>query len=654
MKKIIFNLLFTLVFPLVIFSQGEDPVLFSIDGSPVHVSEFNYIYTKNNGDQADYSKKSIDEYLDLYIKFKLKVAKAKSLQIDTIPALINELAGYRRQLSDAYLVDREVTNRLVKELFERKKRDINVSHLLISVNPTASQEERDEALHKAQSIKQKIDQGADFDLITKTLSDDKGSAPNGGKLGWMTALLPDGFYEFENAIYALDKGEVSGPVKSRLGYHIIKVNDIREAYGEMEVKHILIRSKMKGQTVKDAKTRIDSLYQVLKNGGNFDEIAKAYSEDINTSAKGGYIGFFGISQYEKAFEDAAFKIQTDGEISMPVESKLGWHIIQRVSKKDYSDLDKVKRQLETNIAKNERYEIAKNSMLAQIQKDGKYYENQDVLNNLINQIDKGFYSYKWEIPTMEEKTLFGFGEEMKFSNINFAEYCQSNTRNRLQIPQTTPVKQAVGDFFVSYVKEKTLEYEEANLEKKHPDFKALMREYSEGILLFEATKMKVWDKAALDTAGLKQFYDRNQNLYYWNDRAELTKYSIPHTDKKNIKELTKGLKKKKDADRDKYFAKKKLNVSIEKSIHEINSKELKGMEFKKWAISEPLVDEKAGITIIRRIEGLMPGGKKTMKEARGFIIADYQDELEKQWIKELKNEYSVEVNQEVLNGLIKN
>ncbi|HHH53867.1 MAG TPA: peptidyl-prolyl cis-trans isomerase, partial [Bacteroidetes bacterium] len=278
---------------------SNDETLFTVGGEKVPVSEFLYIYQKNLGDKADFSEKSLKEYLDLYIKFKLKVKKAKDMKLDQSPAFKNEMKGYREQLAKSYLVDKEVSEKLIKEAYDRMQKDLSVSHILISTGPANRDEAK--AKDKINKIYNELKNGASFSDLAKKYSNDKYSKNDGGNLGWVTAMLPNGFYEFENQIYSLKKGEFSQPFRSKFGYHIVKLNDERPARGEIEASHILVRDKIKGKPVPDAKNKIDSIYNKLKAGENFVQLARKYSQDDKTAAKGGYLGFFGINKYDQTF-----------------------------------------------------------------------------------------------------------------------------------------------------------------------------------------------------------------------------------------------------------------------------------------------------------------------------------------------------------------
>ena len=259
-----------LIIATTISAQSDDTVLMTVGGQDVTVGEFRYIYEKNNGDGADYTSQSVNEYLDLYTKFKLKVAEARSMGLDTVSVLNKELDGYRKQLADSYIMDKEVVKALTKELYERKKEDIRLSHILISISKRANDGEIESKRKSALDILNRINRGEDFETLAKKYSEDKTSGKMGGDFGWLTAKLPSGFYDFENAMYTLKKGEVSELLRTPLGWHIIKVTDRRPARGKMKVAHILKRTNKDNPNI--AKKEIDRIFSELSAGADFAEM----------------------------------------------------------------------------------------------------------------------------------------------------------------------------------------------------------------------------------------------------------------------------------------------------------------------------------------------------------------------------------------------
>lgn len=648
-------ILLSFLFVQNIFSQNEDPVLFTVEGDEVHLSEFDYIYNKNNGDKADYTQQSLEEYLDLYINFKLKVQRAKSLGLDTISSLKKELAGYRRQLADSYLVDNEVSDQLIKEVYDRKKHDLRVSHILILLNSKAPDGEVKRARAKIQTALEELKKGTAFDIVAKRISEDKNSSSKGGDIGFVTSMLPDGFYEFENAVYNTPVGEYSKVIRSNYGFHITKVTEKRPARGEMEVAHILIRKKYKGVAVENASARIDSIYKELQKGNSFEDLCKKHSQDTKTINKGGYLGNFGINQYEIAFEDAAFNLKNDNDISEPVETKVGYHIIKRVGKKDISDYKTAQKRLKSTVSKAGRFKIAKEALIDQIKEQGDFTENNKAYEMFANGLKEDFFSYKWAVPILSEETLLSFNNGQKASIRDFANYCKKESRTRLRYNKTSKPSEAADALYKSFVNIEAMKYEEANLEKKYPEFKALMREYSEGILLFEATEREVWNKASSDTIGLKNYYSENQGKYQYNERAKVFEYTIKSTDAKKIKKIYKAAKKN---------SPKELMMEFNKEGQFLSHKELvmdrsndQFAELKKWKVKErtkPKVNIKKNESTFYKIVEIMEPRPKQLEEARGYVISDYQDALEKQWVADLKTKFKIDIDQTVFNSLVKN
>ncbi len=654
MRKLVFCLCLLQCGLLLSQNQTDDPVLFSINGSEVKVSEFRYIYEKNNADKADYSEQSVTEYLELYKKFKLKVAKARSEGLDTIKTLQTELEGYRKQLAATYLKDKEIAEKLVDEVVDRYAEDRQVSHIFVAFNEQMTKEQGQIAEEKIQAMHRKLikNQGEGFELMAKTLSEDKASAKNGGMLGYYTAPLPDGFYTFESAMYDTPVGGFSEPIQTSLGLHILKVSEARAARGEMEIAQILIRSKSKGKAVKGAKLKADSLYLQLQRGRNFEEMAKLYSDDTKTNKKGGYLGFFGINQYETSFEDAAFALTEDGAYTSPIETSIGYHIIKRISKRVNTDNKRAKKRIETRISNNDRFKIAEQKLIDDVKQEANFSEDRSSLIPLNRDLDVSFYSYKWQPKTYQENKPLFVLDNKNYTVNDFTAYMKDNVRERLKFPKTKPVVDATNELYAKFTKEKIMDYEEANLERKYPDFKALMREYREGILLFEITKNEVWDKASQDTVGLQKFYAANSFNYIWPDRIKTEKIDIESDAADKVKSAYDYAKKKgHDKFKKKYQDNAEYKISISESVLEASSMELKSLEHKNGKVSGMTMAGNKG-TFYAFVDKLS-ASNKTLKEARGYVIADYQEHLEKEWIETLRKEYPIEINKKVLKQLIK-
>lgn len=635
-------------------NKDTEAVLFSVEGNPVTVSEFDYIYSKTNREKADYSRQSLEEYLDLYVKFKLKVQKARDLQLDTIPSLQKELEGYRRQLADAYLIDRTVTDKLVKEAYDRVQQDVDISHILISLAADASPEDTLAAYNRAAATKRRIEGGASFEEMAQEISDDPSVKRNGGRIGFVTALFPKGLYQLEAAAYAAPLNKVTGPIRTQAGYHLLQVHQRRPARGEMEAAHILIRVKDDNEA--EAKAKIDSLYSLLQKGVDFNQLATEHSEDRQTAPQGGSIGFFGINRYEPSFEDAAFALEKDGDISPVVQSKIGYHIIKRISRKGIQPFAVEKGRLEAKVSQDPRFEIAKEAMLERIKQENNFKEHPKVLASFAEVQNDTFLTFRWKAPVRPSSEQLFSMTDFEVSLGDFTDWLARASRKRLRMGTETGVQEAVYSLYDDFVKEKLLEFEEAHLEERYPEFKALMREYREGILLFEATKMLVWDKAGQDTLGLRKFYDKVKGKYRWGDRVRTSIYEVhrKHQDKMNdIRAYAESHSSEEvlaqfNSPDDEVVKVKEMTFEKDRNVPPAMSRA-------KWEAGSMSANEMTRTNTIKfyKFEEMLPPAIRSLEDARGYVVADYQDFLEKEWVKQLEEAYKVKINQKVFESLIK-
>jgi len=658
-----FSFLILMIFSIAATMFGQsDPVLFSVEGKPVHVSEFNYIYQKTNGDKADYSKKTLDEYLDLYVKFKLKVQRARDMQLDTIPTLIKELEGYRRQLANSYLVDKEVTEKLVEEGYRRMQEEVDISHLMVKLPQVPLPADTLKGYRKIMEAKAALDSGKDFSLVTKEFSEDDNSKDKGGRMGFFAALFRPGFYEMESAAYSLKPGQYSSPVRTVAGYHIIKLNSKRPSRGEVEAAHILIRTETgKKDDLQTAK--IDSIYMVLKKGGDFEGLAKQFSQHKQTATKGGYIGFVTTnSPVEESFKDEVFKLKKDNTYSKPFKSSVGWHIVRRISKKEAEAEDIAKRRLQTKIqngakgrtSKNSRMELAKQALITNIKKESDFKENMAVKAKMIAATDSSYLTHRWKKDLSNTSELFAFGN-MKFTVADFNEFSKKSS-TRLRRTKNASPQVVANTIYDEFVEDSALKYEESQLENKYPEFKSLMREYEEGILLFEATKLQVWDRASTDSVGLVQFFDKNKTKYQWKDRAVVDMFTLRANNEDKVEPVLKMLAegKSQEAILTAVNTGDKQILSIQEKTYEKGRDEnLDKMNWKKGTTTPALKNDRTNATTFMVIKEIKKPAPKTLDDARGYVIADYQDFLEKQWLTELKSSYKVTTDEGVFRKLIK-
>ena len=644
-----FSLIFTLVASLwvgTLQSQSGEPILFTVSGQPVTASEFTYIYSKNNRDDADFSEASLREYLDLYTRFKLKVREAYAMRLDTVTQLKTELDGYRKQLAESYLTDKEITERLIKEAYERMQEDVHVAHIMVRTNPNVAGDTA-AGYEKIQKIYRDLQAGAKWNEVALKSSEDNASKENGGDIGFITALLPSGFYAFETAAYTTPQGTYSAPVRTSIGYHIVKVLGSRPARGEMDVAHVLFRVKSDGSNDKEAKIKADSLYRQLLRGGNFDEAARKQSEDKATSDRGGFIGPMMINQFERPFEEAAFALAKDGEFTAPVRTRLGWHLIKRVKKRPTLTYEASKRKIETQLGRDDRIAVARQAMVNRIKSEAGFKINETVYNEFVDKAGPDLQTYRWQVPEVTPNVMLTLGNDT-YTNIDFGNYVRNNARVRMGLAKGTPNKEILDKVFTDFVNEKALYFEEKNLVNKYPEFKALMREYEEGILLFEATKINVWDRASRDTVGLKAFHADHRMNYMWDERIEIATVTIDSASAAKLPTIKKWAAKKPLSAVAVRAAKKNIPISITRRIHQKEDVLPEGIT---WTDGQ-MADMPGGKGFVK-VERIIRPQPKTLEEARGYIIADYQDQLEKEWVASLQKKYPVKVDEAVFVTLTK-
>ncbi len=661
MKSIWKSILLCLPFGLGMIQTAHsqsDATLFTVGNTPVSVAEFRYIYAKTNGAKATYGEASLREYLDLYTKFKLKVARARDMRLDTVPALRDELDGYRSQLAKSYLIDRTLVEQLAREAYDRSKQDVFISHILATfpANPTPA--DTLSAYRKAQAAMNRLKANEAYEKVAKDGSDDAGTRDNGGKIGWFTALQLPGFYNLETAAYTVPVGSYSEIVRSPLGYHIIKVNERRRAYGEVKVAHVLMRIKKDAtQGQKDsALLKINQIYTRLSQE-KFEDLARIESEDKVTSSKGGEIGWFTINKYEPAFEDAAFTVSKNGDYSKPFQSSLGWHIIKRLDRKENVPYEDMKNELMGKIKRDSRFDRAQEAMVTRIKAEAGFTEATAVKDAFVKGLGKDFLGYQWKPEIKDEdrtKNVFTVGtKSAKVSELT--TYMERSASGRARRGAEANINEVFNELYGKFVQTKALEYEETQLGKKYPEFRSLMREYEEGILLFEATKRMVWDKASEDSSGLKRFYEDGKSKYMWGQRVRTVKYNVNSSDEKLLAKVNKSAMKNDPKAMLKKFNKKGALtvITYEEAIVEKGKNPV--VDALKWEKNTQSAWTKVAETnSFTQITDVVAPTIKTLKEARGYVVADYQEFLERKWLEDLRKAYPVKNEDAAFNGLIGN
>lgn len=633
------------------FGQNQDEAaLFSVENTPVTISEFLYIFNKTSGITPDYSRKSLEEYLDLYINFKLKVRKARDLQLDTLPDLVEELSGYRRQLSDSYLIDREVTDKLLLEAYERIQYDVDISHIFFAIQDGNTSQ----TIEKAKQVRKNLATVEDFEKAALEFSEDPSAKNNKGRIGYVTAPFPPGFYQMENQTYQMKEGNISDPVLTDQGVHLIMVHNKRPARGQIEVAHILIR---KNSAFPDPEGKIKEVKKMIEDGLSFSDAASRFSEDNGTAQRGGYLGIFGINKYELQFENAAFELDSDGEISEPFQSSLGWHIIKRISKRNIQSFDVEKGRLQAQLIKDPRYELAKLALIEKIKKEGELKEFPKILEKFRDSLGPEFLTYKWRASEPRSgEILFSLKNNFLVTLGDFEEFLYKSSRERIGMGEETPISKAVEELYQDFLSRECMRFEEKNLEKKYPEFASLLREYEEGILLFEVTKLMVWDKAAQDSAGLADYYENHKSKYFSEEKALVEVYRILPSAATKLNEIINFASQNPSTETLQKFNSNGIVLGVEEKKYSKSDllREFSMPDWKVGSCTRPKSSsDGTALTFLKIIE-IEPEGFPPLKDVRGYIVADYQDYLDKTWIEELRKSYDFTINKQVLEKIIEN
>ena len=586
MKKVLLSIVL-LAGSLMSFAQ-EDKVLLTINGEPVMLSEFLYIYEKNNQENS-LEKKSMEEYIDLFINFKLKVTEAIAQGVDTTEAFKKELAGYRAQATPKYLQDQEAIDSLVVMSYKRKANVRRAAHIAIQCPADADSATVAAATAKIELARERVTTGVEkkvkkgrkwitvrepevFADVAREMTEDPAGKENGGELGWIEVFRF--VYPFEDAVYNTPVGEVTHIFRSPYGFHIALVEEER-AYEEVHAAHIMkMMPRGNEATAMDAKKKIDSLYQAVLAGADFAQVAIENSDDKGSAVRGGDLGWFGRGMMVQPFENITFGLE-EGAMSEPFPTRFGWHFVKLYEKRGIQPLDSIRQQMLNQVKRDVRFAEAEKSFI---------------------QKTRAEYNLPAEMTDAEVKA-----------------------------------------------------YADAHLEEKYEDLRNLVREYHDGILLFDVSLREVWDKANKDTKGLAAYFKANKKNYTW-DEPRFKGYMIYAKDEVSAK-AAKQIAKSANPDSVVSYINQRINVDSVTYVRVENGLWTKG---KNAAVDKYAFKDKAAeYTPTEEFPIVVPVGKvikapQEYTDVRGQVTTDYQDYLEKLWVEALREKYPVVVNKEAL------
>jgi peptidyl-prolyl cis-trans isomerase SurA len=634
------------------FSQDE--VVMELNDTKVTKSEFLQIYLKNN-DNPKFDKASIDEYMELFKKFKLKVAEAEALGYDTVPKLKRELEGYRKQLALPYLIDSTENRAMVTQSYERLKTEVRASHILLRLKPTASVKDTLKAYTRLIELRKRIINGEDFELVaqSKNSSEDPSVATNGGDLGFFTAFQM--LYPFEERAYTTAVGKTSMPFRTKYGYHILKVTDKRQARGTTKCAHLMVSSPLESsiEETASAEKKIAEIYALLQDSLTDEKwknyVAK-YSDDPSSNRKGGELPVFGSGTSQRmvpVFEDAAFSIKADGAISKPVKTDYGYHIIRRIEWNDLKPFEKMEKELQKRVNKDERSKKTQDVFVSKLKTKYGFVQGELQYKDwFVENLDSSFFIGNWTADSLKvDQVMFSIGTK-SYRQMEFSKFLRKSFRNG----RGKDFKTIVDTQYKEWVKQGVLAYEESMLDSKYPEYKALVQEYHDGIILYEIMSDKVWNKAVKDTTGLKSYYDIQKTKYMWPDRIDATVYICASSDVSD--KVFKMLKKKKNNSRvilEEVNEDSELNLDVKMNKYiQSSTGFLKGKSFVKGRNEGYEFENKFYVIFVNEMLSEMP---KELSEIKGAVISDYQNHLESYWMKELVEKYPITIYDEVLYNL---
>ena len=636
-----FFVLISLCIVICISTQAQDnssSTLLRVENDSFTVADFLKVYDK----QTDDKDQKVSDQFDLFVDYRLKVKEAQKRKIDTLSNFQKEFKRYRNQLADNYIANGKVTDDLVKETYERLKIEVKASHILIKVPDTASTDSRQKLYQKAKEIAGKAKRGADFESLALQYSEDPSVQRNKGNLGWFRAFQM--VYPFESAVYNQKVGEISSPVETQYGYHIIKKTDQRKSQGKITVAHIMIKPNQKDSTGISAKQKVDKIYSRIQKGEDFSQIAQEESDDKKTAPKGGQLNPFSVGDINSdSFENTAFSLE-NGAKSKPFRTRFGWHIIKKIGNEPIPPLEEKKSELVKRIKTSKRVKLLNDK----IQKNILQYHDMSVDSTIVKTIsqavDSTIHRYKWKASDSLKsisKTFLSI-DNLNYSVGDFAGYFEKQQRTLTKKSQyNLMVKEALG----KYVYAKLVKHHKNQLEELAPDFKAKMKNYKEGLMVFEMMEREVWNKAKDDSIGLKKYYQQHKKAYY--SKPQISGLLV---DAKGVDQLKKLKQQVTSTDSLELIKKAFPTIKLTPlDKHPIDDSRLP--EKLKIKENQTKIYNHANAPKIVKIKEFHPKRQLAFEEAKGRVVADYQDQLETKFIKRLRKKYKVEVDHDVLKKI---
>lgn len=622
-------------------AQTEDKeVLLEVGGDPVYVSEFMNVYNKNLDLVQDESQKDVDAYLELFTNYKLKLKEAKTLGLDKKASYNRELLTYRKQLAKNFMTDNTVTEALVEEAYHRISNDVKAQHILVLLPEDASPADTLVAFNKIAKLRKTTLAEGFGNVMTQTAD---GKTIIAEQLGWFNGFKM--VYAFENAAFNTVVGETSQPFRTRFGYHIVNVQDKRESRGERTVGHIMVVNKEGDATAENPETRIQDIYKKISQGEDFEALAKQFSDDKSSASKGGLMPPFSGGQLSTVkFEDVAFNLDEVGAVSKPFKTQYGWHIVKLYNKNPVADFKDIKTELVQKVQRDERSKRIDDALYSKLKNTYDLNNEQPNLDYFVSVLNADYYKRKWKLPSNfeAENILFTIGET-DYTYKDFGNHLVKTQRN---LQGNKPLNHIVSEKYTAFFNKSLVEYHEAHLEDVNSEFANVVNEYRDGLLLFDLMENTIWNASKTDSLDIQEFYNSNKKNYILPKRIDAVVASS--TKQKTLKKVSKLLEENMSLDRIKDLVNSNDSVEVifTSGIMDAEHQALpKGFKFKK-GISKIFKHNDAFEVV--QVKDILPETEKTLEEAKGAVISDYQNQKEAKWVKSLADKYKVVVNKDIL------
>ena len=635
---------------ITLFAKKTKPeVLFTINNDTVFVDEFVRMYNKNS-EYKDCEKQSVDEYLKMYILFKQKVADAKTLKLDTEKSFTDEFQKYRSQILTNAMVDSSFFKNEVKAVYNRLNKEVNASHILINFPSNPTPKDTLEAYTKASDILKKAKSGIDFKTLAYDYSQDPSVERNGGNLGYFGVFKM--VYPFEKAAFETTKGKISNLVRTQFGYHIIKVNDFRISEGQRKASHILLLDMANTPKQKSihAKILIDSIYNLLLEGKNFGYLASKFSEDKSSARNGGQLPFLSRGQTVPEFDNKVYSMNKINSFSKPFKTKYGWHIVKLDEIKKIGTFEEEKKSIENKLSNIIGGENLKNRLIENNIKQNFSPINNAILSKIATKLNSNTDTSTKSINLFDkEETLFTANNK-KITNNQLIEFIKDRNYKPSPNQNTIQFTQTMAELFRKDISESIIIN---NILKNNSEIKLLLKEYYEGILMFNVMEKQIWGKAQNDSVLAKKHYENNKEKYTWDKVSKATIITFPNSFKESkITSLAKLCFKKQTKFETKV---QELNNKTEEKISFNNIEKPKGknatLDLFDWKEGVSKISTENNTKTIIVFHKIETNKQKTLDEAKGEIIAEIQNELEEKWTSLIQQKYPPVLNMEQVNRL---